>query len=377
MTNGLAAPGRALSPSLRSISLRILASFGAHLPFLVLCVAYGGAYYLAVTTISQARLTSIVNMFATFMVFTGSVLLVSVAVIELDRIARRERSKKPIKDLAKAVSTFFTRYGRLSKGLPILMILPAFMFVFTEVKVLIPLFQPFAWDQTFDHLDRVLHFGKLPWEWLQPVIGYWPITLLLNLNYNLWFLSTWIFLAHFIWVEPTGVHRTRTLLTFMLSWAIIGSLMAVLLSSAGPAFYGRLGLSPDPYAGLMSYLRSVNEVLPIWAVSTQDMLWDGYTGNGLLAGISAMPSMHNASTLLLVLSVWNRPTIFRVTALIHAVLVFIGSIHLAWHYAVDAYLAWAVTLLIWWLAGPLARLWEKTGFAQNYRVIEPAAVTEP
>jgi hypothetical protein len=40
-------------------------------------------------------------------------------------------------------------------------------------------------------------------------------------------------------------------------------------------------------------------------------------------------------------------------------------------------LAWAVTLLIWWLAGPLARLWEKTGFAQNYRVIEPAAVTEP
>jgi hypothetical protein len=46
----------------------------------------------------------------------------------------------------------------------------------------------------------------------------------------------------------------------------------------------------------MSYLRSVNELYPIWALPTQDMLWANYDSNstGLGSGISAMPSLHVA-----------------------------------------------------------------------------------
>jgi hypothetical protein len=316
---------------------------------------------------------SVTEMFLTFILMSGPVLLLSVLLIEADRIIRQDRSKRPLADLTKGFLTFFIRDGRFAKGLPLFLMLPAFMFVFAQVKALIPVFQPFAWDQAFDHLDRVLHFGRLPWEWLQPVLGHARITLVLNMNYNFWFLAMWVFLAHFLWVERAGTQRTRALLAFFLIWAICGSLFAVILSSAGPAFYGRLGLSPDPYAPLMAYLNGVNEMVPIWALPTQDLLWAGYKGEGALRGISAMPSIHNASALLLVLVAWNRTPFVRSLAVVHAVLIFIGSIHLAWHYAVDSYLAWAMTLVIWWAAGPLARWWEASTLARNFSSGEAAA----
>ena len=42
---------------------------------------------------------------------------------------------------------------------------------------------------------------------------------------------------------------------FFLMWILIGGILAVVFSSAGPCYYGRLGLSPDPFADLMAYLR--------------------------------------------------------------------------------------------------------------------------
>ena len=86
-----------------------------------------------------------------------------------------------------------------------------------------------------------------------------------------------------------------------------------------------------------------------------------------------MPSVHNASALLIVLATWNKTLFVRIVAITHAVLIFIGSIHLAWHYAVDSYLAWALTMVIWWAAGPLAQWWEATALARNFIAAEPAA----
>ena len=63
----------------------------------------------------------------------------------------------------------------------------------------------------------------------------------------------------------------------------------------------------------------------------------------------------------------------RVVAITHAVLIFIGSVHLASPYAVDSYLAWALTILIGWAAGPLAQWWEATPLARNFIAAEPAA----
>ena len=58
----------------------------------------------------------------------------------------------------------------------------------------------------------------------------------------------------------------------------------------------------------------------------------------------------------------------------HAILIFIGSIHLGWHYAVDSYLAWALTLVIWFGVAPISRWWHTTAAQGDFdRALATAA----
>jgi PAP2 superfamily len=173
----------------------------------------------------------------------------------------------------------------------------------------------------------------------------------------------------FAFMPPPGVQRTRFFLTFMLLWMTGGGLLAVIFSSAGPCFYGagHLGLSPDPYAPLMAYLRDAGKSVPIWALDVQQGLWTLHVAKSAEASVSAMPSMHNGSALLFALASagwwpWIRRFLWAYVAVI-----FMGSIHLGYHYAVDSYVAWALTLAIWRVAGPVARRWEATAAATRLR----------
>jgi len=256
-----------------------------------------------------------------------------------------------------------------AKGLPMFVCLCLFMFVFGHVKASITLIQPFVWDETFDRWDVAMHFGHRPWELLQPVLGYPPVTFLVSLNYSIWFFILIAFWTHYAFIARPGEERTRFYLSFMLSWIIGGSLFAILLSSAGPCYYGKggLGLLPDPYAGLMAYLRSVNESFPIGALGVQALLWERLGETMPFGGISAMPSMHNATALLFLLASRGFPRWLRSLLLVHFVFVYLGSVHLAWHYAIDAYLAWVIALAVWYAAGPLSRWWESRPQAVAFR----------
>ncbi|OMQ46731.1 phosphatase PAP2 family protein [Ensifer sp. 1H6] len=214
--------------------------------------------------------------------------------------------------------------------------------VFWQWKTHLP---EFAWDQTLSSIDRTLHFGLLPWQWLQPLLGYWPVTFLLSINYGIWFMVMWMFWMAVAFSERP--QRTQFLVTFALLWIILGSFMATAFASAGPCFFGNLGLEESPYAELMSYLKAADQNAPIFALNVQDMLWQGHTGAGSEMGISAMPSLHNATALLMVLASRGFHSAIRWALKIHFVLIFLGSIHLGWHYAVDAYVSFAATLLIW------------------------------
>ena len=116
----------------------------------------------------------------------------------------------------------------------------------------------------------------------------------------------------------------------------------------------------------MTYLRGVDETYPIWAVQVQDMLWDGFNGQSSIEGISAMPSMHNGTALLFALAGFriSRMAGWLLTA--HAVFIFIGSVHLAWHYAIDSYVAWALTLVLWYGLAPVTRWWHLRAVQQDF-----------
>jgi hypothetical protein len=281
-----------------------------------------------------------------------------------------EAPARPALRLFEIVLSLVRNAETWAKGLPMFLCLCLFMFVFGHVKAGITLIQPFVWDETFDRWDVALHVGYRPWELLQPVLGYPPVTFLVSINYSIWFLILIAFWTHYAFVARPGEQRTRFYLSFMLSWIIGGSLFAILLSSAGPCYYGKggLGLSPDPYAGLMAYLESVSQSVPIGTLGVQAFLWDKLGETMPFGGISAMPSMHNASALLFVLASRGSPRWLRWPLVIHCGLVYLGSIHLGWHYAVDAYLAWAITLAVWYAAGPLSRWWESRPAALAFRL---------
>jgi PAP2 superfamily len=279
----------------------------------------------------------------------------------LFRMAVIDRCTSPARDFFPSVKRFLTADGRFLRGFVMMLAIFAFINGFSSLKSLITYVQPFSWDATFDEWDRILHFGYRPWELLHPILAYPPVTMLINVNYNFWFVTLTMYWLHFAFAEQPGFRRSQAVTAYMLTWSVGGVILAMLFSSAGPCYYGNLGLGSNPDEGLMGYLQNTNASWPIWAVDLQNEMWLNHTlnrGLDVTKGISAMPSMHNAQCLLLVLVTWNRGKLFRNLAIAHGVLVFLGSIHLGWHYAVDAYLAYALVAITWPVATYIARAWE-------------------
>ncbi|MGH7542571.1 MAG: phosphatase PAP2 family protein [Gemmatimonadota bacterium] len=139
-------------------------------------------------------------------------------------------------------------------------------------------------------------------------------------------------------------------------WILLGTVMAVGFSSAGPCYYGRVVAGPDPFAPLMAYLQRVDAAHPLTALDVQALLWEGYVGRGrLIEGIAAMPSLHVAVPVLFTIVAWGVDRRLGVLFGVYTALILVGSVHLAWHYAVDGYVTLALVPAVWWLAGRLAR----------------------
>jgi hypothetical protein len=217
--------------------------------------------------------------------------------------------------------------------------------------------------------DRQLHGGHDPWQWLQPVLGYAPITFIIANVYILWFfvmVGAWVYVAF----RPTfDVLRLQFFISLMIAWLFGGTLLAVIFSSAGPVYYALIGLDLDPYAPLLDYLHATDSTLPILALDAQELLWDGYTGQvEPFMGISAFPSMHNAMATLIALMCWRLHRTAGIWLTVFAGLILLGSVHLAWHYAVDSYAGILIAIVSWWISGRLAHWNMRLPQVRQYRI---------
>lgn len=274
------------------------------------------------------------------------------------RIMAVDRPQHLTRAIAAEIKTRWLTKARLIQGLPIVIAFLFFMAAFTSLKTMIPLVQPYDWDQTFMAFDRLIHLGRDPWTLIQPLLGYPIVTFAVNVLYNLWFPVMFAVLYWQAFSLKDDTLRQRYFLSFFLCWIVNGTVLAMLLASVGPCFYGEmLPAAENPYGDLMVYLRHAHETYPIWALGTQEMLWGFYSNDelGFGGGIAAMPSLHVAVAFLNALIGYkvNRTLGHGLAAF--CVVIFLGSVHLGWHYAVDGYLAVLVTAAIWWGMGRVVR----------------------
>ena len=268
-----------------------------------------------------------------------------------------ERPKRLIAALIGQLRHDILTKERLLPALLVIVVVPLFISAFTSFKALIPAIHPFSWDPAFAAWDRALHGGLDPWRLMHPLLGTPAVTSAINALYHAWYFVFYgvLFWQAFSLARP--VLRMRFLISFVLTWAILGSLFAVLLSSAGPVYYGRVTGLEDPYRELMAYLALADSQTGVMALNVQELLWDSYQQNntGFGSGISAMPSVHVGLAVLLALVGWQANRVLGWGLILFAVAIQIGSVHLGWHYAIDGYLATLLTILIWWAVGWFVR----------------------
>ncbi len=244
-------------------------------------------------------------------------------------------------------------------GLPMLAVAIMVLPFFSKMKAAIPLFNEFTWDQAFIEWDQAIFFGYDAWEVMQPVLGYPIVTAFLAFLYHLWFLLLYPGVMFFVFAKMDSQLRRQFFLTYMLSWALIGGLMATWLASVGPCFLEPMLGNPH-FSAQMAYLYAADEQVPIMVLDVQELLleWHGKGENGLGSGITAMPSMHVAIAFLFWIAVRRIHSGWGAAFGAFFAITWISSVHLAYHYAVDGLVSVLAVIAIWWASQRIIAAWD-------------------
>jgi len=260
----------------------------------------------------------------------------------------------PTAALKTKMAELLLRNDRLAHATHSTIVFIALIVVFGSVKSTIPAIVPFAWDSALIRIDRAIFGGIDPYILTSKLFGSGVAIVALNVFYNLWVIMV---TGAMVWVPWIGDHtlRIRFILTMLLAWFLGGNILAIWFSSAGPCYVGYLS-GDQTFAPLLKLLADVREDTGmVWALNAQEILWASYAqGEGIISGISALPSMHVAFAVIVACVAWRFGGARRWAAIAFALAIFIGSIQLAWHYAVDGIVGGALALLFWKASAILA-----------------------
>jgi hypothetical protein len=259
----------------------------------------------------------------------------------------RRRSRRP----TAAILRLARRHRHwLMRGALFCLLLGPLARSFSAMKSAIPSMVPFYADPQLARIDEWLFLGIAPWRITHAIIGPWG-TMVLDRFYVLWFPVMMGLLAWLCFTRDQKL-QVRGLLAYALTCFVLGNLLAPALASVGPCFY-RLFYGDAEFDQLMATLRANDATHPLFSFKEMDWLY-AQKGTGTLAsGISAMPSIHIAVAFLVFLIAKTQfpRQLGPVLAGAYAAIVWIGSVHLGWHYFVDGLVSVVGVWVIWYLTG--------------------------
>lgn len=244
---------------------------------------------------------------------------------------------------------------RAARAANVIFLFLGMIVTFSTVKSSIPSMNPFVWDQWLIKADRALFGGYDAWQWTATMFGSDAALVSLNFIYNLWLVIVVGWIVWVAWLKNPEL-QLRSLYAMTLGWFVAGNILAIWWSSAGPCFVDRL-FGDETYRPLLNMLyESHQRTGKVWALGGQDLLLFGHQQNvGAISGISAMPSLHVLFSVLMVCSTWRYGAAARIVSVLFATTIWIGSIQLAWHYALDGIVGALLAVLFWKIAAFPAR----------------------
>ncbi|HYD17731.1 MAG TPA: phosphatase PAP2 family protein [Patescibacteria group bacterium] len=231
-------------------------------------------------------------------------------------------------------------------GFPVLY---AINFFFIQ-KSLIAFVNPYDWDPLLAVWDKALHFGHYPHSFLVPIIDRLGLATYLDIIYYVWFVVLYIGIGFNLFLDRDKRRRLQFYWVFFLSWVVIGSAMALAMSSVGPLFFARFYPTlADPYVDLVRHFNTVGPQKFIIAYTSRDLLVHWATNGNMVNvnALSAMPSLHVAIAWLMVLYAWRIGRAWFVAAALFCGSIFLASVYFGFHYAFDGYVSIVMVSLLW------------------------------
>lgn len=219
----------------------------------------------------------------------------------------------------------------------------------------------FHFDPTLAAIDRNL-FGLDPGLWLHQTIGSPLLTYFLDAVYHAWFLPMSVGVG-IVALCTDARTRMQYMTAFTMTWIGLGSILAYLLPAAGPCFYGILvgPIGNGPFQAVNDELmtdRAARSADFLFTIEVRNMLLSRFNNPDLSigGGISAIPSIHNAMAVLFALVGYRFNRVFGLCMSAFAALIWVGSIYLNWHYAIDGIVGALGAIGLWYgaafLTGP-------------------------
>jgi PAP2 superfamily len=232
--------------------------------------------------------------------------------------------------------------------------------LFQLFKQLVLPIRGFPFDPFVARADNFLFFGHDAWEVTHALFGSVGMSRYFDTAYALWLPLMFAFPPVIVMAFSDVRLRARLLGCWLASWVLIASVGAWIFGSAGPCYYNAL---VGPHAGFAALTRRLavigaaahDQGHGIAAIDFQQMLLRQLQAGDFVSagGISAMPSMHVAMATLFAMAAFRFARPLGWLFSLYATSIWIGSIHLGWHYALDGILGAAMMVGLWHASGKL------------------------